>query len=414
MNFEQAMSFVLFTTALCSYVNWKILKLPKSIGVTLVSLLISIFINIISVLNEDINFYAHELIETLGFNEAFLHGMLSFLLFAASIHINTEELSKQKTLVASFATFSVLISTILIAYATYGISMLGGLGLSFYYCLLFGALISPTDAISVIGVLRSMSLPKSLEMKITGEALFNDGMSVGLFFLALALATGSIHNISIEHTFIYFLQVGVGGVLYGAALGWITAKLIDKVDDHELIILLTLVLVTAGHAIAESFLFVSGPIAIVIAGLIVGNSLKRSHVEPATTRLVLDFWAMLDEILNVILFVLIGIEFIYIDITKPVALCSIAIIVIANAARWISVFLPVALLSKLESFNISVITAMTWGGLRGGISIALALGLSGPERDTIVTITYFVVLFSILVQGLSFKPLIAKLFPQPA
>lgn len=409
MDFEQAIAAVLFLTVTCSYINYKFLKLPKSIGITLVSLIISSLINILSIFYAPINNYSQLMLETIGLDKTFLHGMLSFLLFAAAIHINPYELSKHKFAIASFATISVAISTILLGYFTYAISSLCNIHLPFYYCFVFAALISPTDAISVIGVLRTTKIAKSLEMKISGEALFNDGMSIALFVMALALAYGEERSINIDETVLYFLRQCIGGILFGGAFGWLAAKLINSIDDHELTIILTLALVPCWYIVATTVLKISGPISMVVTGLIIGDNIKRNSASNLSIHRVEDLWDLIDQILNAILFVLIGIEFVWIDINTPMVICATGIIIATLAARWISIYIPTICLSKLESFNSSVITIMTWGGLRGGISIALALSLTGSYRNTIVLITYFVVIFSIIVQGLTIRPLITKM-----
>lgn len=408
MDSQQAIAIVLFITAFCSYINYKFLKLPKSIGITIVALVISAFINLLSIIYEPINDYALLMHQNLGFNHTFLHGMLSFLLFAAAIQINPRELSKHKLSISCFATISVIISTLLIGYATYGISLLSGLDLPISYCFIFGALISPTDAISVTNVLRALKMPKYLEMKISGEALFNDGMAIVLFILALALTNRNHESIQAGEAFLYFLREGVGGIVFGLIIGWISVKLFKSIDDSELIIMLTLVLVTGGYFIANSALQVSGPITMALAGLIIGANLKRNELSNAAIRHVEDFWILIDELLNAILFVLIGIEFIWIDITIPIIISSVAAVIITLGARWISLYIPELIVAKGHKLNNAVITLMTWCGLRGGISVALALGLPGSNGEKIVAVTYFVVLFSIIVQGFTIKPLLKR------
>lgn len=409
MDAEQAIAVVLFLTVICSYINYKFLKLPKAIGITLSSLIISSLTNILGLFFSTIDYYSKLILDSIALDKTFLHGMLSFLLFAAAIHINPYELSKHKFAIASFATISVIISTILLGFATYIISNLCDMHLPFYYCFVFAALISPTDAISVIGVLRTTKIAKSLEMKISGEALFNDGMSLALFVMALALAYGSEKAINVDQTILYFLRECVGGVVFGAAFGWLAAKFMTNIDDYELMIILTLALVPSWYIIATTILKISGPISMVVTGLIIGNNLKINSSYNASIHRVEEIWDLIDQILNAILFVLIGLEFIWIDIDYSMAICIIAIIISTLAARWISIYIPAICLYKLEKFHSAIITIMTWGGLRGGISIALALSLVGPYRNTIVLITYFVVLFSIIVQGLTMRPLITKM-----
>lgn len=408
MTSQQAIAIVLFLTALCSYANYKFIRLPKSIGITLVALVISAVINILSIPFANLNDYAVELQKNLGFNQNFLHGMLSFLLFAAALQISPQDLSKHRFTIASFATISVIISTFLIGAATFVIGNLCGLILPFYYCFIFGALISPTDAITVTNILRDTPISSNLHLKISGEALFNDGMAIVLFIMALALAHGEQRALSLIDIFFYFLRQGVGGIAFGVILGWITNLIFKDIEDSDLIIMLTLVLVTGGYLVATSFIMVSGPISIAVAGLLIGSEFKRRESVHPSLKKVSDFWIILDELLNAILFVLIGIEFIWVDITWPIAISSIAVVFITLAARWISIYIPEALLTR-KAINFRTISLITWSGLRGGISIALALGLTGPYSEEIVAITYFVVLFSIIVQGLTLKPLIREM-----
>ena len=409
MNAHDITGVLLTLTAVCSYVNYRYMKLPKSIGITLVALVLTGLVTITGIFGWEVSKFAEDLVDRLSFNENFLHGMLSFLLFAGSLHINATELNNYKSLITTFATVSVLISTLIIGYATYGVTQLLGIDLPFYYCFVFGALISPTDAIAVIGVLRSTKLPKSLEMKIYGEALFNDGMGIVLFFMALALATGAEHSLNFNAAALYLLREGGGGLVCGAALGWLGAKLFKSINDSDLVIILTLAIVSGGYALATSVLDVSGPICMAVCGLIIGNSFKRDCMSKESIRHVYAFWDLLDDILNAILFVLIGLEFMRINFTLTNTYAALCAILIAIFARLVSVTVPVAILSRFKSFNPAVLLIMTWGGLRGGISIALALGVTGEYRDIILSITYGVVLFSIVVQGLTLRPVITKL-----
>lgn len=409
MDAQEVLGVLLPLTAICSYINYRFIKLPKSIGITLVALLITMIINLLSMIFSPINNFSQTLVDQIGFKETFLHGMLSFLLFAGALHLNSLELSKQKGLITAFATVSVLISTGVIATCTYWISLTLGIALPFYYCLVFGALISPTDAITVISVLKHLNVPKSLLMKIEGEALFNDGMGIALFFMAIALAYGDEQSVSAGTAIIYFIREAGGGLILGIMLGYAAARLFKTIDEPELAIIHTLALVTGGYVLATSVLDVSGPICMATTGLIVGNSFNEDGISKESIKNVQQFWDLLDSLLNAILFVLIGLEFIRIDIHLPILLVAIFVIIATLFARWISVFIPIVCSSKFKRYNNSIIELMTWGGLRGGISIALALSIEGPYRDHILTITYFVVLFSIIVQGLTLKHLIDRI-----
>jgi CPA1 family monovalent cation:H+ antiporter len=409
MDAQEVIGILLPLTAICSYVNYKFIRLPKSIGITLVALLITVIVNVLSHYYTPINVFAQNLVDNIGFKETFLHGMLSFLLFAGALHLNSAELSKQKWIIAAFATISVLISTVLIGYATYGLTLLVGVKLPLYYCFVFGALISPTDAITVISVLKTLNVPKALQIKIEGEALFNDGMGIALFFMAIALAYGEEQSIESAKAIIYFFREAGGGLILGALMGLTAAKLFSTIDESEIAIILTLALVTGGYVLATSVLDVSGPICMATTGLIVGNSFNTDGESKASIKRVEEFWDLLDQLLNAILFVLIGLEFIRIQVKLPICIASMFIIGATILARYISVLIPVTCFSKFKSYNRAMMYLMTWGGLRGGISIALALSIIGPYRDDILTITYFVVLFSIIVQGLTMRPLVVKL-----
>lgn len=408
MKVQDIVGFLLSLTAISSYINYKFIKLPKSIGITLVTLLLTILINFSGRLGWQVNDVAESLVFSIGFNDTFLHGMLSFMLFAGSMHINTEELFKNKYIVLMLATVSVIISTILVGYGTYWLTRILNIPLPFYYCFVFGALISPTDPIAVLGILKYVGAPKSLEMKIAGEALFNDGMGIVLFFLALAIATGQQQLLGPAEITWYFLQQAGGGLACGIVMGVVGAFFLRNIDDHEVQIILTLAIVTGGYTLVTSALDVSGPICMAMAGLIVGSALRESKMTKDSVQKVYDFWDLLDEVLNAILFVLIGLEFMRINFNMKTSIVAVGLIIITVLARWVSVFIPVSFLSNFRKFNPSVLLIMTWGGLRGGISIALALSIDGDNHDFIVSITYAVVLFSIMVQGLTIGPLIKK------
>jgi len=408
MNVQDIVGFLLSLTAISSYINYKFVKLPKSIGITLVTLLLTMLVTLSGRFGWEVNDLAETLVFSIGFDDTFLHGMLSFMLFAGSMHVNTEELFKNKYIILMLATVSVIISTILIGYGTWWLTRALDIQLPFYYCFVFGALISPTDPIAVLGILKHVGAPKSLEMKIAGEALFNDGMGIVLFFLALAIATGEQQLLEPAEVTWYFLQQAGGGLACGVIMGLGAAFFLRSIDDYEVQIILTLALVTGGYTLVTSALDVSGPICMAMAGLIVGNALRESKMTRESVQKVYDFWDLLDEVLNAILFVLIGLEFMRINFNLSTSLTAMGVIVITVLARWVSVFIPVSFMSNFRKFNPSVILIMTWGGLRGGISIALALSIEGVNHDFIVSITYAVVLFSMVVQGLTIGPLIKK------
>lgn len=410
MHLPEAIGILTSLTAVASYINYRFIKLPKSIGLTLITLILSILILLSSKLGWNLNNFANIFLQEISFNKTFLNGMLSFLLFAGSLHVNSMELAKHKFLIALLATFSVALSTLLIGSITLVMTQYLGISITPAYCYVFGALISPTDPIAVLGILKRVNAPKALEMKIAGEALFNDGMGIVLFVVILGIASGETNHISLTSVSWYFMQMGVGGLIFGLILGTIASYMLYKVDDYEIAVLITLALVTGGYTFCESILDVSGPICMAAAGLVVGSSLNSCSMGKETVDRLESFWELIDEVLNAILFVLIGLEFVRLTLNYEVLIASIGAIIITLAVRWISVALPVASLSVFKTFKLRIVTLMTWGGLRGGISIALALSLEpSVSRDFIVSITYAVVLFSIIVQGLTIAPLLRRL-----
>jgi CPA1 family monovalent cation:H+ antiporter len=348
---------------------------------------------------------AHLLLDSIDFNETLMQGMLSFLLFAGALHINLGDLAKQKWVISSLATAGILTSTFLVGGASYYLLDIFGIHLDFIYCLLFGSLISPTDPIAVLGILKSANAPKTLETKIAGESLFNDGMAVVVFIVLLGIATGG-HDVTAGHIALLFLEEAVGGVVFGFVIGWLTYQLLRQVDNYQVEILLTLALVMGGYALASA-IHTSGPIAVVVAGLLIGNQGRMLAMSEHTREHLDTFWELIDEILNAVLFVLIGLEVLVLPFTRDVLLASLAMIPLVLLARLISVALPISLLRMRREFSPGVITVLTWGGLRGGVSVALALSLpAGEPREIILAITYAIVVFSIVVQGLTIGRLV--------
>ena len=405
MNLFDVIALLITLAAVFSYVNFSYLRLPTTIGVMLISLLLSLLLVILRGFGPDFTLYARQILDQIDFNKTLMQGMLSYLLFAGALNVNLEDLARQKWVIGALATIGVVISTFIIGTAVWFVSGWFGLEISYIYCLLFGTLISPTDPIAVLSILRTAGVSKSLETKITGESLFNDGVGVVMFILVSGAAFGG-EAITAGSIIKLFMVEAVGGVFFGILLGFITYRMLARVDNYQVEILLTLALVTGGYALAD-VVHVSGPIAIVVAGLMVGNHGRMLAMSDLTREHLDTFWELVDEILNAVLFVLIGLEILVIHMNYSLLFAGFATVAIVLAGRFASVALPVACFRKYREFTPHTVKLLTWGGLRGGISVALALSLpTGPERDILLTITYFVVVFSIVVQGLTIGSLI--------
>ena len=395
-------------TALFSYINHRFIKLPTTIGVMVLAMVLSLILMSLGELGyAPIEQRAEAIISGIDFNQVLMQGMLSLLLFAGALHVNLEELAQKKWPIGILATVGVVASTFLVGIASWLVLDVFGISISLLYCLLFGALISPTDPIAVLGILKSAKAPKSLEIKIAGESLFNDGIAVVVFAILLGLAVGG-EEVTLGSVALLFTEEALGGIVFGLVIGYVAYLLLKSIDSYDVEILITLALVLGGYALAIH-LHVSGPIAMVVAGLMIGNH-GRSLAMSDTTREHLDtFWELIDEILNAMLFVLIGLEMIILTFERDHLLASLLVIPIVLLARLACVGVPVHVMRRRFGFVFSphAIKIMTWGGLRGGISVALALSLPlGPERQIVLALTYIVVLFSILVQGLTVGRLI--------
>ena len=401
--------------ALFGYINHRWLGLPHAIGIVVIALLTSLGAIALDAiwpalaLQESVR----AVLANLDFHDVLMNGMLSFLLFAGALHVNLGDLLSRKWAIGSMATIGVLMSTFLIGFAVYGISSLLGIDIPLTYCLVFGALISPTDPVAVLGILKTVKVPESLEAKIAGESLFNDGVGLVVFIIMVAIATGGGGGhgeaIGVLEVIRLFAQEALGGAALGLTTGYIAYRAMKSIDEHNLEVLITLALVMLTYGIASA-LHLSGPIAVVIAGLLIGNKGTRLAMSETTRDHVHKFWSLLDEIMNSALFLLIGFEVFALSISGNVVALMIIIIPVALAARFISVGTPLMLLSLRKDFTKGAIPVLTWGGLRGGISVALALSL--PESDfksTILAATYAVVIFSIVVQGLTVKAVVRKL-----
>lgn len=476
MSLFEISSVVIALSALFGYINVRLLKLPNTIGLMIIAILFTSVLMLSSLLSPLPIESAKELIRSINFEEVLMDVMLGFLLFAGAMHTNFDQLKVQRWPVLVFATLGVLSSTFLVGSATYFALEYLGLPMKFIHCLLFGALISPTDPIAVLGILKQAGVPKKLETKIVGESLFNDGVGVVVFLTIYSIATGGAHPgpahpptehatiaPAIETPFVtasfpaprllatadatdahgdlivedkhhdgehhdgehhggehhggtdvmsvaqlFFKEVG-GGIVLGLILGFGTFWLLRSIDDYEIEVMITLACVMGGCSLAQ-YLHLSAPLAMVVAGLIVGNDTVRGTAMSKQTEIYVDkFWELMDILLNAILFVLIGLEILVLQVEQEFVIAGLAAIVIVLLSRYLSLILPVTFFAKRLNFVPHTTTIMTWGGLRGGISIALALVLPEECRGVFLTITYIVVVFSIIVQGLSVGRLAKRL-----
>ncbi len=408
MDLFDIIAILLSLSALFSFINYRYIRLPTTIGLMLIALVMSLLLIALGKFGlGTASDKAALLLHKIDFDKTVLHGLLSFLLFAGALHVNVNDLRLHSRIIAMLAIGGVILSTLIVGVLIWVVFTLLGLDIPLLYCLLFGALISPTDPIAVMGILKTAGAPKNLEIKIVGESLFNDGVGVALFIVMLELATGD-HNAGSGWILLLFIKEAFGGLLLGLAAGMLAYWMLKQVNNYQVEIMITLALVTGGYALADT-LHLSGPIAVVVAGLLIGNH-GRHLAMSARTREHLDtFWQLLDEILNAILFVLIGLEVLVLPFTPEYLISGLIAIPVVLMARFISVAIPVNVLKSLREFSPNAVQIMTWGGLRGGISVAMALSLpASMERDVIVTITYTVVVFSILVQGLSIGWLIRR------
>ena len=396
-------------SAIFGYINVRFLKLPNTIGLMLITIVFTLGVFGLSYFDSTLLDAEKYIIKHIDFKTVLLDVMLSFLLFAGALHTNFQQLKVQRWPVLVFATFGVIVSTFLVGIAMFYILMLIGLEVDFIYCLLFGALISPTDPIAVLGILKKAGVPKKLEVKIVGESLFNDGVGVVVFLTIFQIASFGSGNVEVLDIAKLFGQEVIGGIILGGVLGWITYRLMKSIDDYDIEVIITLAAVMGGTVLAHK-LHISAPLAMVTAGLIVGNDTVRGTAMSEVTESYVDkFWELIDILLNTILFVLIGMEILVLAFEGEYILAGLIAIPVILLCRYVSLLFPINFFKKKLDFVPKTNLIMTWGGLRGGISIALALGLTDVmERDLFLVITYIVVVFSILVQGLTVGKLVKK------
>ena len=418
MSIIDLITLLLVLSAAFTLINIAYLKLPSTIGLMLIALISSALVLLVGILFPGIAQGAEHIIEEFEFKEVLLDIMLNFLLFAGALSMDLNTMIEEKVPIIILAVFGTLISTFVVGALVFYIFPLMGIEMDFIYCLLFGALISPTDPIAVLALLKKFNLSKNLEIKVAGESLFNDGVGVVVFLTILGVAERGMDTFNIGEVGILFGQEVFGGLLLGALLGYLGFKALLFIDNDyvELEVLVTLSLVMIGGRFAES-IHVSAPLAMVILGLFIGNKGRDEKLANATGKYVFKFWHLLDETLNAMLFILIGLEMLVIakDVTSDMFLLGAVGILIVLTGRSIGVSLPVGLMSLKIKFEKGTTPLLIWGGLRGGISVALALSLSDFEwipsdfKIIILFTTYCVVVFSILVQGLTIPALLRKI-----
>ena len=407
MDIFTIISVLVFLSAIFGYINARFLKLPNSIGLMLITIVFTLAVFAIGYIDDTLINAERYIITQIDFKSVLLDIMLSFLLFAGALHTNFEQLKVQRWPILVFSTLGVLVSTFLVGTSMYYLLQLLGMQINFIYCLLFGSLISPTDPIAVLGILKKAGAPKKLETKIVGESLFNDGVGVVVFLTIFQLASATEVAVSPLDIIELFGVEVLGGLALGLALGWGTYKLMRSIDDYDIEVIITLATVMVGTLIAQKF-HLSAPLAMVAAGLVVGNDTVRNSAMSETTETYVDkFWELLDILLNTLLFVLIGMEMLVLTFKTEYIIAGLLAIPLVLLCRYLSLMLPIKFFEKKLDFVPRTNLVMTWGGLRGGISIALALGLSDDmHRDAFLVITYIVVVFSIIGQGLTVEKLI--------
>lgn len=410
MELYYTFSVLIVLASFFAYLNLRFLKLPGTIGIMIIAMFVSLGIRFLGQsIFPDTTKHFFTLIQEFDFNEILMGAMLNFLLFAGALHVNISDLKDQKWAIATYSTISVVLSALIISALLYYIAPLFGIHIPYIYCLLFGTLISPTDPIVVLGILKQAKVPKHIETKITGESLFNDGVAVVMFAVVLKLATDVNFDATFGSVSLLFFTEAVGGIVLGGLLGLTASKVMKQIDDYKVSVLITLSIVMGGFLIAKG-LHVSSPLAMVIAGLIIGNFGKSVDMSEQTRDYLGKFWELIDEIMNAILFLFIGFELLLLpNISEQLVLGVVAIFIVLFS-RMLSILIPVKSILRTNTYSRGSLIVMVWGGIRGGVSIALVLSMpAGEWKDLFLEITYIVVLFSIVVQGLTVGKLANKL-----
>ncbi len=404
---------VLFTVAVAlTYLNCRFIKLPTTIAIMAGSLGISLCLIVLSRLGfNEVGAFAANRLAAIDFHHFLMDGLLSFLLFAGALTVNINDLAQRKWEIGVLAFLGTLASTFLVGILSYYVLNAMAFHISFLNCLLFGALISPTDPIAVLAMLKELNAPRSLEVTVAGESLFNDGVGIVIFITLYELAFSG-HHPSITSVSLLFLREAVGGILYGAALGLLAFWLMRPLKNHKVEILMTLAVATGGYALAQA-IDISGPLAMVVAGIFIGNKGRKFNMSHTSRDNLDNFWELVDEILNALLFLIIGFEILVLPVNRWYFVAGLLAIPMVLLVRYVIVALPMSLFKLRKKYAPHTINIMVWGGLRGGLAVALALALpASNDRNLIITMTYAVVVFAILVQGLTIKPLVKKTHPQ--
>ena len=398
----------LAVAAVMAYVNHRFIRLPSTIGVMSIALVLSGVFVLLDHLGYGVfRDYEEPWLKSIDFSDVLMQGMLSVLLFAGALHVDLSELKTYRWQIATLAILGTSLSTILIGTALWYLLPIVGLGLPLAYCFAFGALISPTDPIAVMGILKSARAPKSLEIVISGESLFNDGVGVVLFVLVESMLTNGEAPTLLRGAELLLLEAG-GGIAFGLVLGYVTFRLLRSIDSYQEEVLITLAAVVGGYALANR-LHVSGPLAMVVVGLVIGNQGRALAMSDVTRKHLDMFWELLDAILNCVLFVLLGMEVLLIQFSFAALLPATLAIAVTLSARLLTASVPSLVFANVFKLPRGSWQVLTWGGLRGGISVALALSLPPAEsRDIVLTLTYSVVVFSILIQGLTIKAVVER------
>lgn len=420
MSTFEVTAILIVLAAMLAFLNHQVFKLPASIGLMIASLIFAGVTILVGQFVPGVSDLGREILDKVEFDEALMNVLLGFLLFAGALHVNFTSLWQQKWTVLLLATVGTLIMTFTVAGLTYGIFLLLGIHAPFMHCMIFGALIAPTDPVAVLAIIQNLGAPKKLETKIAGESLFNDGVGYVVFLAVLSIAGlssghGSEESLSAVGVLWLFIQEALGGLLLGGVLGVIAWYALKAIDDEETDVLTTLAIVAGGYALATA-LHLSGPLAMVVAGLMVGNEGRKLEKGTRSWRHVFVFWTVVDEVLNAILFVLIGLEVLILTFDELYIEAGLLAIPAVLLARFIAVALPVRLLKPLQDPQPHTIKVLWWSGLRGAISVALALSLQESlgqhhkeSYNTILFMTYAVVTFSIIGQGLTIGPLLKRL-----